>query len=89
MSNITKVIENTDVATRQVLFFYELVKAGVVKFNLKNEEHIKILTQIIDKANDYKEEDYKDEPEVVRMEMKSRHELLYLISIQLLKCVEI
>ena len=40
MSNITKVIENTDVATRQVLFFYELVKAGVVKFNLKNDPTI-------------------------------------------------
>ena len=86
MADIKELIENTDVATRQVLWFYELCKSGVVRFSLKNEEHIKILTDIINKVNDY--EKYKDEPELIQTEMASRHQLLYLISLQLLKFVE-
>lgn len=85
MSDIKQLIENTDVATRQVLWFYELCKSGVVRFSLKNEEHIKILTDIINKVNDYDSEKYKDEPELIQTEMASRHQLLYLISLQLLK----
>lgn len=88
MSDIKQLIENTDVATRQVLWFYELCKSGIVRFSLKNEEHIKILTDIINKVNDYDSEKYKDEPELIQMEMASRHQLLYLISLQLLKYVE-
>lgn len=88
MSDIKQLIENTDVATRQVLWFYELCKAGVVRFSLKNEEHIKILTDIINKVNDYDPKKYQDEPELIQTEMASRHQLLYLISLQLLKHVE-
>lgn len=88
MSDIKQLIENTDVATRQVLWFYELCKAGVVRFSLKNEEHIKILTDIINKVNDYDPKKYQDEPELIQTEMASRHQLLYLISLQLLKYVE-
>jgi len=88
MADIKELIENTDVATRQVLWFYELSKSGVVRFSLKNEEHIKILTDIINKVNDYDAEKYKDEPELIQTEMASRHQLLYLISLQLLKFVE-
>ena len=88
MADIKELIENTDVATRQVLWFYELTKAGVVRFSLKNEEHIKILTDIINKVNDFDAEKYKDEPELIQTEMASRHQLLYLISLQLLKYVE-
>lgn len=85
MSDIKQLIENTDVATRQVLWFYELCKSGVVRFSLKNEEHIKILTDIINKVNDYDPKKYQDEPELIQTEMASRHQLLYLISLQLLK----
>ena len=85
MSDIRQLIENTDVATRQVLWFYELCKSGVVRFSLKNEEHIKILTDIINKVNDYDPKKYQDEPELIQTEMASRHQLLYLISLQLLK----
>ena len=53
MADIKELIENTDVATRQVLWFYELCKSGVVRFSLKNEEHINILTDIINKVNDF------------------------------------
>lgn len=88
MSDIRQLIENTDVATRQVLWFYELCKSGVVRFSLKNEEHIKILTDIINKVNDYDPKKYQDEPELIQTEMASRHQLLYLISLQLLKHVE-
>ena len=88
MADIKQLIENTDIATRQVLWFYELCKSGVVRFSLKNEEHIKILTDIINKENDYDSEKYKDEPELIQTEMASRHQLLYLISLQLLKYVE-
>lgn len=88
MSDIKQLIENTDVATRQVLWFYELCKSGVVRFSLKNEEHIKILTDIINKVNDYDPKKYQDEPELIQTEMASRHQLLYLISLQLLKHVE-
>lgn len=88
MSDIKQLIENTDVATRQVLWFYELCKSGVVRFSLKNEEHIKILTDIINKVNDYDPKKYQDEPELIQTEMASRHQLLYLISLQLLKYVE-
>lgn len=88
MSDIKQLIENTDVATRQVIWFYELCKSGVVRFSLKNEEHIKILTDIINKVNDYDSEKYKDEPELIQTEMASRHQLLYLISLQLLKHIE-
>ena len=77
MTDIKELIECSDLATRQVLWFYELCKSGVVRFSLKNEEHIKILT-----------EKYKDEPELIQTEMASRHQLLYLISLQLLKFVE-
>lgn len=69
----------------RTLFFYV---SGVVRFSLKNEEHIKILTDIINKVNDYDAEKYKDEPELIQTEMASRHQLLYLISLQLLKFVE-
>ena len=111
MTDIKELIECSDLATRQVLWFYELCKSGVVRFSLKrclgkrrvaqmrekiqaqlhrieDEEHIKILTDIINKVNDYDAEKYKDEPELIQTEMASRHQLLYLISLQLLKFVE-
>ena len=73
MADIKELIENTDVATRQVLWFYELCKSGVVRFSLKNEEHIKILTDIINKVNDYDAEKYKDEPELIQTSVTLSH----------------
>ena len=88
MIDIKELIEYTDIATRQLLWFYELSKLGVVRFSLKNEAHVRVLADIINKVNDYNPEDYKDKPELVRKEIESRHQLMYLISLQLLKHIE-
>ena len=87
MTDIKDLIEYTDIATRQLLWFYELSKIGVVRFSLDNEEHVRILADIINKVNDFDPKEYKDEPEVIQEEKISRHQLMYLISLQLLKHV--
>lgn len=85
MGSIKEIMESVDVATQQALWFYELCKIGVVRFSLSNEDHVKILTEIINKVNDYNVDDYKNESKPIQLEMESKHQLLYLISVQLLR----
>lgn len=86
MTDIKSIIESVDLATRQKLFFYELCKAGVVKFNSDNPEHIKILTQMVEAVTkSFDEANYSEEPEAIQIEMKNKHNLDLLIVTQLLK----
>lgn len=88
MTDVKELIEYTDMATRQLLWFYELCKLGIVRFSLDNETHVRILADIINKVNDFDQEELKDVPEVIQNEKLSRHQLMYLISLQLLKHVD-
>lgn len=79
------IINSVDLSTRQRLFFYELCKLGIVKFDLSNETHSKVLTQIIDSVTkEFIESAYENEPEEVQVELKNKHNLDLLIVQQLL-----
>lgn len=79
------IINSVDVATRQRLFFYELAKLGVVKFDLSNEIHSKVLTQIVDSVTKgFDEANYSNEPEEIQIELKNKNSLDLLIVQQLL-----
>lgn len=79
------IINTVDLATRQRLFFYELCKLGVVKFDLSNEIHSKVLTQIVDSVTKgFDEANYSNEPEEIQIELKNKNSLDLLIVQQLL-----
>lgn len=86
MTDISEIIRETDLSTKQRLFFYELCKLGVVQFNLNNPAHLKVLTQIVNKvANELKNADHLNESEEVQLKIKNRNDLNLLIVLQLLK----
>lgn len=80
MPILSKIANLPDLSLRQMVFFYELCKMGVVRFNLNNRQHKEVLSQMVDmlKCNNQKEK--KPDGEV-------RHQLFALIVFQLLKYV--
>lgn len=86
MTNFTEMIEGLDLATRQKLFFYNLCKAGIVVFDLSNESHIKILTQIIDLVtNQFNENNIAGDSAYKSIDLKNKQDLDLLIVRQLLR----
>lgn len=86
MGDIKEMIKTVDLATRQKLFFYELIKSGVVVFDLNNPIHADILTQIVDAVTkSFSNDDYSQESEIIQIEMKNKHSLDLLIVQQLLQ----
>jgi hypothetical protein len=75
MSFLNELNTGVDLATRQRVFFYDLAKMGVIKFDLHNEEQIILLTQMVEAVNKYDEEALKDELESVRLKKKVNHDL--------------
>lgn len=84
MMNFKNIMNETEQSTKQLLFFYELTKMGVVRFDLSNSDHAKVLERFVNVLADYNEEDYKDDPLYVQMERKNRVDLYRAIVIQVL-----
>lgn len=84
-SNFKDMLKVTDLATRQKLFFYNLCKAGIVVFDLSDESHIKILTQIIDLVtNQFSKNNIAGDSEDTPIDLKNKQDLDLLIVHQLL-----
>lgn len=67
MADMGSMVRYADLPTRQKLFFYELCKSGVVVFDLNNQTHLEVLSQMISLVrNKFDEGDYADEPCIVR-----------------------
>lgn len=84
MSGIRDFVKSNDTSTKQLVFFYELAKLGVIRFDLTNPTHAKILEGFIDIVTSYDESKYENESEITKLEKANRHKLYYLIVIQLL-----
>ena len=88
MVDYQELIEASDTSMKQMLFFYELCKMGAVKFDLTNKAHADILINFIEMLSQYDETKFQDQSEHYIRDMRNRHQLRYLIVMQILKYAE-
>lgn len=83
-----ELIEASDTSMKQMLFFYELCKLGVVRFDLTNKAHADILINFIEMLSKYDESKFQDQSEHYIRDMRNRHQLRYLIVVNILAHAE-
>ena len=81
----TSVLNGIDTSTKQLAIFYELAKAGIIKFDLNNPIHKGYYEAFIKKAISYKKEDYENESEFIQLTAENNHMMYCLIINQLVK----
>ena len=84
MINFKNIMNETEQSIKQLLLFYELTKIGVVKFDMSNPEHAKILESFVNMVASYNEDDYKNDPLSIQIERKNRVDIYRMIIVQLL-----
>lgn len=84
MTNLKSIMDTVDQSTQQLLFFYELAKLGVIRFNRDNPDHTRIIENFIDIVTSYNEEYWKNEPLCVQMERKNKFDIYRMIIIEVL-----
>lgn len=80
MPTLSKLAHLPDLSMRQMVFFYELCKLGVVRFDLRNQQHKEILNQLINKLRCSNQKEPAPDKEIKR-------QLFGLIMFQILKYV--
>lgn len=85
MVDMKELISVADLSLKQMLFFYELCKIGAVRFDLTNKTHVQVLTDMVEKVSAYDESTFDDQSEHYILERRNRHQLHYLIVLQLIK----
>lgn len=78
MAVLSKLAHLPDLSLRQMVFFYELCKMGVVKFDLNNSRHKAVLLQMVDMLKENSKKDHTANG-------VERRQLFALIVFQLLK----
>lgn len=78
MPILSQIANMTDLSIKQMVFFYELCKMGVVRFDLNKSQHKDILTQMVDKLKRNSQKECKPDGVV-------RQQLFALIMFQILK----
>lgn len=77
-------MDKTEYSTNQLLWFYELAKLGIIKFDINNPNHADILESFVNLVANYNEEDYKDEPLCIQLERKNKFDIYRMIVVELL-----
>lgn len=85
MVDIKELTSTEDISVKQLFFFYELCKLGVIRFDLNKEPHVKVLKEMVTLIANFKEADYLDKPLVIQQCAKVRNQLHILIIFQLMK----
>lgn len=78
MSDLSRLAHLPDLSMRQMVFFYELCKMGVVRFDLNDPRHKAVLSHMIDLLKAGSKKEHK--PDTLM-----RHQLFSLIIYQLIK----
>lgn len=75
---LSKIADLPDLSLRQMVFFYELCKIGVVRFDLNNQKHKDVLAQMINmlKRNSHREN---------KSDVGVRQQLFALVMFQILR----
>ena len=84
MINFKNIMNETEQSIKQLLLFYELTKIGVVKFDMSNPDHSKILESFVNMVASYNEDDYKNDLLSIQIERKNRVDIYRMIIVQLL-----
>lgn len=87
MGGLKDIVKIEDKSERQLVFFYEMCKLGIVRFDLNNVEHIKLLTSMVETVNKNNEQEITTEEELEILNNKNTNQLHYLIIRQLIKNV--
>lgn len=81
-------LQDVDNSTKQLFIFLELAKAGVVVFNMTNPLHKSYMDMFIAKAASFNPEDYKDQPDFIRITAENNHMIYCLIVNEITKHIK-
>ena len=85
MQDISFITKSDDVSLKYLMTFYELTKLGVVRFDLRNANQLKLFAQMVLLSMSYDPEKYVDSPLLIQLQEKNRYMLYKLIVVSLYK----
>lgn len=85
MSDLRDIAKFDDNSLKQLVFFYELTKMGVVRFDFSRTVHVETMLAMINRANELQEMDLSDKPAYMQMKMQNKVNLYLLIIANIFK----
>lgn len=81
-------LQDIDNSTKQLMIFLELAKAGIIIFDMSNPLQKDYLDMIVAKAASFNPEDYKDQPDFIRITAENNHMIYCLIVNEITKHIK-